>query len=276
MKALLAAFIVLCGAAATAQELVHTPPRVHGWWMGDVLEERLALPEGWRVDPASLPRPRAVEYWLDLRAVTVVEGEIVLEWQTFYSPLEPLERRVPPTPLRLIGPDGPRDYSAPGFTFVTAPIRPILAPSSPDQLRPDADFIGQDARGAQARTAAFAALALAALAGLARHQAWPPFRPRPARPLTAAARAVARLGDDGLAAMRALHRGLDAAAGRALASDGLDAFLSARPELAHCAERLRTFFARSDAAFFAAAPAPSAAEIAELARALADAERGRA
>lgn len=255
-------------------------PRAHGWWLGDVLEQRIAvaLPEGVAVDPASLPRPRSAEYWLDLRSVAFDSrdgaAQITLVWQNFYSALEPSRREVAGPAIRLS--DG-RSLSLPGFSFVTSPIRPILAPSTPDQLQPDPDYRLIDTRPTLRRLAlSLAALALAA-AGLARSQAWWPFHRRAARPLTRAARTIAALRQAPPEARRqALHRGLDAAFGRVLIGAELEAFLTARPEFRPLQNRLATFFAASDAQFFGArSGSEPAGELRALARDLAAIERGR-
>lgn len=289
-RASVAALLTLSGvipaAAQTSVSVTTHPPRMHGWWMGDVLTQRveIAAPEGLAPDPASLPQPRAVDYWLDLRAVTVAEQPggyaLTLEWQTFYSPLEPSLREVPATPLRLIGPDGPVDAVIPGFSFVTAPIRPILAPSSPEELRPDAAFVGVDARPDGRAAAGWGLAALAGLAGLAWHQAWPPFHRRPARPFTEAARRIRRLAEGGAPAPALclpLHQGLDVAYGGSLLGADLDRFVARRPEFAPLRARLEAFFELSYGAFFSGdrARADAPGSILSLSADLAAIERGR-
>lgn len=256
-------------------------PRMHGWWMGDQLVQRvqIGLPQGITLDAASLPRPRAVEYWLDLQSVTTRDTaggvEVTLHWQNFYSPLEPSVREVPPSPLMLS--DGSR-AQLPGFTFVTSPLRPILAPSSPDQLLPDARYRLIDPTPMRIGLAMSVLAMFAALAALAWHQGWWPFHARPARPLTRTWRRIARLGDASATRLRQeLHRGLDAAYGRVLIGPDLPGFLETRPEFRGMTERLGAFFAGSDDAFYRAAGRDGdGAELRALARDLAAVERGRA
>lgn len=271
MKRLLLALLPF---PALAQPVVTAEnPHGYGWWLGDELLQRieLGLQPGVTVDPASLPKPRAVDYWLDLRSVGTEKTEtglrLTLHWQNFYSALEPSQRDVPPQPIRLT--DGTA-IQLPGFAFVTSPIRPIMAPSTPDQLQPDPRFRLIDPTPARIGLGlSLAALGLSILV-LVWHQAWGPFRARPARPFTRAARVMARNPD-----RRLLHRALDAAFGRVLIGADLPRFLASNPQFQPLANRLTAFFAASDATFFGKGNQPDPAEALTLARALSRIERGR-
>ncbi|MTH64050.1 nonribosomal peptide synthetase MxaA [Paracoccus shanxieyensis] len=261
--------LILLPLPAMAQQVQN--PRPYGWWLGDELVQTIRVPGA--VDPASLPRPRAVDYWLDLRDISrrdVPGGtEITLRWQNFYSALEPREQQVPPSRIRLS--DGTA-LDLPGFRFVTSPIRPILAPSTVDQLQPDPPFHLIDPTPARLRLAAAVLALIAGALALAWHQAWFPFRRRPARPFARAARQIARLPD--AQARPLLHHALDQSFGRVLIGAELDRFLTAAPHFAPLGAQLRGFFAASDAAYFGAgAQAPQ--DIPRLARDLAAIERGR-
>lgn len=256
------------------------PPREHGWWIGDELVQRvrIGLPDGVTLDPASLPRPRAVDYWLDLREIHShpTDGgiELVLHWQNFYAALEPRLREVPPSPLLFS--DGTRAM-LPGFDFVSSPMRPILAPSSPDQLLPDARYrLVGPAANRMGLGLALVSLIIS-LGLLTRHQGWWPFHTRAARPFTRAARRISAMKGAGAASLRKeLHRGFDAANGRVLIGAQLDDFLARRPEFGGLSDRLRDFFTRSDAAFYGvSAQDGDPVEIRALSRDLAGVERGR-
>ncbi|ABL71082.1 MULTISPECIES: hypothetical protein [Paracoccus] len=261
--------LVLLPFPALAQQVEN--PRPYGWWLGDELVQRIRI-KG-QVDPSSLPRPRAVDYWLDLRDVARRDlpggTELTLRWQNFYSALEPRERQVPASAIRLV--DGTA-LELPGFRYVTSPIRPILAPSTSDQLQPDPPFHLIDPMPAGLRLLVSAVALVAGALALAWQQGWFPFHRRPARPFTRTARAVARLPEP--QARRALHRAFDQSFGRVLIGAELDRFLANAPQFAPLAERLRGFFAASDAAFFGLGSGP-AQDIPQLARDLAAIERGR-
>lgn len=267
--------ILLLAAPAMAQDVSVQNPRAYGWWLGDELVQqvRITLPAGAALDPASLPRARAVDYWLDLRAVERQDDgnriNLTLRYQNFYAALEPSTRQVPAFPMRLM--DGSR-LDLPGFSYVTSPLRPILAPSTPDQLQPDPPYHLIDSRPTLMRLALSGVALLAGLLMLSWHQGWFPFHARAARPFTQAARRLRRLPEP--EARRSLHRAFDAAFGRVLIGADLDGFLAQKPQFAPLAERLRGFFAASDARFFGAGSAPDQ-DIAALARDLSAIERGR-
>lgn len=268
---------VLLPLPALAQPMIQAEnPHGYGWWLGDELVQhiRIDLPENVTLDIASLPRPRAVDYWLDLREVITHEAqgtiELTLRWQNFYSALEPKLREVPPSPIRFS--DG-SEAALPGFDFVTSPIRPLTAPSSLDQLLPDPAFHLINPLPNRVGLAGSLLLLFCALAAMAWHQAWWPFRARAARPFTRAARVLSRL-DDIATQRRCLHRAFDAAFGRVLISADLPTFLSTRPEFHSMADRLAEFFSASDAAFFGAGSAADSG-VTTLARDLSRIERGQ-
>ncbi len=265
----LALIVILLPLPALAQQVEN--PRSHGWWLGDELVQRVRI--NGKIDAASLPRPRAVDYWLDLRDVAVrdIPGgtEVTLRWQNFYAALEARQMQVPPSQLRLA--DG-NTTELPGFWFVTSPIRPILAPLTVDQLQADPPFHLIDPVPARMRLTGAALALVAGLLALAWHQGWMPFHRRAARPFTRAARAIANLPDR--QARQALHRAFDQAFGRVLIGADLDRFLTGAPQFAPLAQRLHGFFDASDRMFFGSG-GDQPQDVPRLARDLAAIERGR-
>lgn len=270
--------LALLPLPAPAQPVIEAEnPRRHGWWLGDELVQRLhvPLPEGVTIESASLPRPRAVDYWLDLREVTTERTEngvdVMLRWQNFYAAMEPKLREVPPSPIRLS--DG-TETTLPGFEFVTSPIHPIMMRPGPDEMMPDPAYHLIDTRPNRIGLALMVLVFVLTLMVLAWHQAWWPFHARPARPFTRAARQMGRANDAG-ARRRLLHRAFDAAFGRVLIGADLPRFLAARPEFRPLEDRLAAFFHDSDAAFFGAGQPGAAGEVPTLARDLSRIERGQ-
>lgn len=269
--------LLLLPLPAFAQPVIRSqPPHEHGWFLGDELTQRVVvdLPEGVTLDSASLPRPRAVDYWLDLRRLESQETthgvELTLIWQNFYAAISADRRQVPASPIRFS--DG-TEAELPGFEFVTSPIRPFIEPSVPDAMLSDPRFQLIDTWPDRARLALSLAASLALLAAMAWHQAWWPFRTRPMRPFTQAARAIGKLGDP-VPQRRTLHRALDASFGRVLIGRDLPNFLQARPEYAPLSDRLSDFFRASDSAFFGSGPEP-VSDVPALARDMARIERGQ-
>ena len=277
--------LLLLPAAAFAQTDAQTPtqtsiraenPQEYGWFLGDELVQRIhvTLPDGISIDPASPPKPRAVDYWLDLRDVQIEpRGDGVtlsLRWQHFYAAVAPDRREVPASAIRLT--DGTAT-ELPGFTFVTSPLRPITAPSSPDQMQREPAFHLIDPLPNQIGLAAAVTTFIALFILMIWHLAYWPFHARAARPFTMAARLIARTPHP-TEQRRHLHRAFDQAFGRVLIGSDLPHFLTHRAEFAPLAERIAGFFRASDANFFTTNPAP-AMDIGSLARALSRIERGQ-
>ena len=268
--------LLLCSPALAQSHISAEDPHPYGWFIGDLLEQKitLTLPESVTISEASLPRPRAVDYWLDLRDVAISESGnrvvLTLTWQNFYAAIEPVAREVPGQMLRLS--DG-SSLQLPGFSFVASPLRPLTAKLGPDQLRPDPPYQLIDIRPRLLRLA----LALLSALGLGLllmwHQAWGPFRARKARPFTRALRQIRRAPDEA-AQRRALHRAFDASYGRVLIGADLGDYLKDKPRFAALKDQLGLFFSASDAALFGTEPAPGC-NIAGLAQSLAGLERGR-
>ncbi|BBE74448.1 nonribosomal peptide synthetase MxaA [Oharaeibacter diazotrophicus] len=287
--------VLAAAPAAAAPVVVLAPPRDHGWWIGDVLRvsAEILVDDGATIDPASLPKPRPVTYWLDLRSVALVDlgasaGQrrlrLDLVYQTFYAPLEPKRLVVPAVDLAMVGPGGREAATVPSWSFVSAPLREIMAPSAPGEVRTAAPVAVVDTRPDQVRAAAAAAVGIVAMLGFGWHRGLGPFARRD-RPFGRAARAVRRAlvrpgGAEGRrAALIALHRAFDAALGRRMLPRDVDALLARRPEFAPLRVGIDGFLDASRAAFFAAPGAvpsePGAEAIGRLADDLAAVERRR-
>lgn len=289
--------LAMSGSALAAEPQVSMElPRDHGWWIGDVLVAAavIRVDEAYELDPASLPNPRAVTYWLDLRTVGVtdqgsLDGRrtyvIDFEYQTFYAPLEPKRLVVPAVTIGFRSGERHVTATVPPWSFVSSPLREILAPTVPEAIRDAPRPSVVDTIGLQLRAAASLAVATLSAAAFAWHRNLWPFR-RKDRPFTDAFGEVRRLlhrGADDLRyrrALVALHRGFDRAFGRRMLAPDVEAFLRSRPIFAAHAERIFAFFEASRHAFFG--PDAGAAEtllppdeLKRFARALAEIERRR-
>lgn len=267
----LAAVVTSAAAADTSarvEGLAVTEPRPFGYFIGDALHRDIALTlkPGARLETASLPRPGPVNYWLELRSINVEERGggtrigISLEYQTFYSALDPRRLTIPGFSLKVADATGSEDAEVPPFSFVVSPLRELFpgkeTEGSAVELRPDA--VAPLLATAPARTALLAAalVACAALTLLAAHHALGPFGRRPGRPFTQAARFLRSnrahlVGDGGYrAALVKLHRAFDAAAGHRLLPDDLAAFLREHPEYRQLSGDIERLFQCSRTAFY--------------------------
>lgn len=277
MRALVLAAFLLALAPASAGAAspilsVHTvEPRDFGYFVGDVFRREIdvVMAEPYRLDKASVPAPGRLNYWLDLRAVTLAETHtsgtgryrLSLDYQTFYVPLSPAPLAVPAFTLRASGEgEAAVEVEVPAFTFMMAPLREV-APEKPEEgpsgyLKPDAVPRKVGTLNARIAFGAASATVLLALLLLAYHYAWWPFRSRPERPFTQAARAIKQelARGAGLATYQAglldLHRAFDAAAGHRLLAEDVPDFLVSHGEFQPLKDDIARFFATSRRAFF--------------------------
>lgn len=260
--------------AAAEVRAVHTiEPRPFGYFLGDTLTRTVEIETGPEdeIVQASLPRTGPSNYWLELRAIEQSSAPhrdgrrhtLKLTYQAFYAAIDPRKQTIPATDITVRGPNGNETATIPPFTFIVSPIREIFPEKSGETadtfLRPDA--VPEFRRSGGLRTWALTAAGLSALLLilLARDLAWWPFHRRPARPFSRAVReigrALAKGGVDGYrAALLALHRAFDTAAGHRLLAADLDTFLAAHPEHGETRSLVERFFDASRAVFFGEAP----------------------
>lgn len=250
-------------------------PRPFGYAIGDViaLSAEIALDAPYVLDPASLPPPRALDYWLDLREARLTDHGIVegvhrytldLLYQTFYAPLEPRRMTIPALALSAV--DGERRVTVPvpSWPFLMSPLREIVAtgPGSAMALRPDIAPRPIPTAGTVRGLLAALAAALLAFLLLAWQMGWGPFGRRRSRPFARAARAIpAALTGPGAGAsayggaLLALHRAFDATAGKGVFAEDLTGFFEAHPAFRQVEAEVRRLFEVSRQAFFRADPA---------------------
>jgi mxaA protein len=241
------------------------PPRAYGYFAGDIVRLTAVIVTGAdaRLNAASLPHPRTIQPWLDLRRVAVEEEttaddghryRLQLDYQLLDAPLESAERTVPPLTLKIDQPGGLADAVIPQWTLILSPLRGQLPGAG--GLMPDITA-GLPGTGERLRTMAATALAaLLALMLLAYHHAWWPFRLRKSRPFTTAWREIRRPtvlpGKDAYrTSLLALHRAFDAAAGRRVFANDMTGFLDRHPQFRPADDGIAAFFAASRRAFFA-------------------------
>lgn len=254
-------------------------PRTFGYVIGDridltvtVMTDRATV-----LQPASVPRPGPLAYWLDLVSVTVTERDVGAERrhdvrmvvQTFYSALEPKMMEVPSFRLAFLDEGRMLAATVPPWPFLMSPLRALVSQPGDGGLRlqPDSPVPWVPAARARLALGAGGAVSAAALVLLAWNRAWPPFHRRPARPFAAARRAVRPLKRAPAvtpayeAALLGLHRAFDAAAGRRVFAADLSAFLGANDRFRPASEEIGTFFAASRLVFFAGDPAAAMARL---------------
>nr|WP_183188571.1 nonribosomal peptide synthetase MxaA [Ancylobacter tetraedralis] len=297
----LALLLAPAPASAQVRAVDLYAPRPFGYTIGDTIDlsAEIALDAPFLLDPAALPRPRALTYWLDLRDVRLDDEGVAdgvqrytlhLTYQTFYAPLEPKRLDLPALALTAV--DGGRriELAVPSWSFLMSPLREIVASAGGTTMALRPDMAPPLIATAGTRRHLMLALvgALLALLALAWHLGWGPFGRRRARPFARAARMVAAEIAAAPAsppaygrALVALHRAFDATAGAGVLAEDLPGFFSAHPAFAPVEGEVRRLFAASRRLFFGEDPAAAARELAPedvlaLARRLRAVERGSA
>ncbi|HUD41533.1 MAG TPA: hypothetical protein VMR06_05975 [Dokdonella sp.] len=287
--------LIASGAAADDGPIREVQPldaRTVGYTLGDRVPRSVLLrvDRDWQLQTAALPAPGPQTYWLELRAVDVHERlerdarvyRIDLDYQTFYAPIQALERSLPAFEVTVGRGEQTASARVPPFRFTMSPLREVKLSAGGDQrapsmLRPDIEPGPRPLRPAFAALGGAVVLAAAFALALAWHYARWPFGHRPARPFAQAARRLRRPADY-RDALLTVHRAFDATAGRRVLAEDAAALIEAQPRLAPLAADIARFFDASRRAFFgsgereAAALLPTA-ELAALARRLAAAER---
>jgi len=270
-RLLLVAFI-LCGATAKAQILSteRQAPRAFGYFLGDLLSFDIAITaeKGWDLQRASLPRPGPITYWLDLRSLSVEGNPASGKWrlhliyQNFYDTLDTRQLTVPGLTLTFHSGAALAEAQIPPWGFNVSPLREVqpVFNDPQDLLRADMTPPHIDRQHDRLGVIISGVLALLSLTGLAFERRWWPFHHRPSRPFFRAARLVRRLignGDTAISeecfrnALLAMHRAIDAKAGRRLFSEDITSFLVQHPAYKKEAESFARFFASSHRVFFA-------------------------
>lgn len=297
LSASVALLLAANGVQAEGEVTLHTP-RGFGYFIGDSFahEAIIELDPAASLDPASLPRPGPLTYWLELTDSTLEDlgadamarrYRLRLRYQTFYAPLEPRMLATPGLSLAVLDGDRRSSVQVPAWSFLMSPLREIVSTRAGASLalRPDVTRGAHDLTMAHRVAAASAVVASAALLALAWVRGWGFGRRH--RPFAAAAREVARRlaatqGPEGyLASLLVLHRAFDVAAGRRLLADDVASFLDSRPGLRGIARETSEFFEASRQAFFGAGAEPASAvlsrrDLAAFARRLAKLERAGA
>ncbi len=272
MPAVVVCFIGLSLFPAHAAKVYIDEPRLFGHFIGDIITRRIIVelePGGESVDPASIPRKGHVAYWLDLRDVNVDDKtddagrlSLDLEYQGFYSALQPKILEIPGFKLRVRSTEGsPRSVSVPPARVMFSPLREIVPETKPDnpaeEMRSDAAAIAlpERAHGIKALLAAIAVCLSGLL--LTHHYSVFPFRTRRSRPFTRAARQIAwDIAEDDMDDRRyrelllVIHRAIDETVGRRVLPTDLNEVARNYAAIGENRTRVQEFFDASKVAFF--------------------------
>jgi mxaA protein len=259
-----AALVLACTEApatkSTFAEAVVDQPRLTGYFVGDLLTQRVLLErDGRTFTPVTPLAGGRVSTWFERRRATVAADAafhrwLVVEYQILNAPPKLTDATLPAWQLAVTSGAGgsPVTLRIPSVSINIAPLSP---PGSPEQvgmrdLRPDRlppAIPTAPIRRAIALSSGALALILVAWVG------WVVWRNRRAvatQPFARALREIRALDDQQPLAWQSLHRAFDRTAGRVIQSATLPALFEQAPELLPARARIEQFFAQSSLLFF--------------------------
>jgi mxaA protein len=260
--------------AATVEQ-----PRSFGHVLGDVLTQRVLLSHAGRpVDAGALPAADRVGLYLERRTPRVEEDALGRRWLAIDYQVVNAPRALTAAALPALS----ITTSAGPLQVVAWPVSigPLTPPATFDQgalqpLRPDRPVLPVPTEGLERQLK----LSLTALAVVLLGWAawWAARNAREARrlPFARAWQQLRQADPASTEAWRALHRALDATAGRVVHGRTLPRLLADAPHLQPLAPQLEAFFRHSEQRFFAseAGTAPADLSLRALGLALREAER---
>ena len=251
-----------------------------GFFAGDLIKVNidLVVSDGYVIEPASLPHPGAIDYWLDLCAVDVEDHRdqgdrrytLKLIYQNFYDALDARPQEMPAFTVLVKKGDETITVDVPAWTIGVSALREVAPPvkeDPKDYMRADQSAPYMKTNALWIATSLMSVMSLAAVALLAFDRAWWPFHARPARVFGHAARQLRKIrsspvGDETyLNGLLILHRGIDQTDGQRVLADDLPEFLSRHPIFSPLEEGLALFFTASRLAFFGSDPARARAAL---------------
>ena len=257
----------------TATEAVVEQPRLTGYFVGDLLTQRVLLQrDGQPFTPASLPANGRVSAWFERRGTTVATDAalhrwLVVEYQILNAPPKLTDVTLPAWQLAA-APSAGGSPVALRIPSVLINIAPLSPPGSPEQvgtrdLRPDRiSPVIPIAPIRRALALSSGALALTLLAWTA----WVVWRNRRAvatQPFARALREMRTLDDREPRTWQALHRAFDRTAGRVIQSTTLPALFAKAPHLTPARPQIEAFFQQSSLLFFGGATGTARANAAQ-------------
>jgi mxaA protein len=264
--------VALAGAVAAQAQVKSVtlhPPRLFGYFVGDVLhaEVTVIVDKGDDLVRASVPQPGPLNDWLELIGSRFEEASVngetayrlYLDYQNFYPALDSRSLDMPGFALTFTSGGQPVTAQVPSWSFLISPLREVQPParaSGADYMQPDVRPPHIDLRRERLATLVLLAAGVAAFALLAYRLAWWPFLGRAKRPFTVAARRIRKLLGSGQTetgyrqALLTLHRAIDATAGRAVFAEDLPDFIDHVPAFSRLGEEFNLFFRSSRRVFF--------------------------
>ncbi len=274
----------LCAKAASVTETKQAldraeQPRAFGYFIGDVIERRLRLPQSVNWQSLSLPEPERVNAWFALQSLDGAQDAGGRQWLLMrYQIVNSPERsRQVPLPSLAIPMGDAEPLRLPAMLVTVSPLAMTGQEESerssalrPDRLpgfEPTKPVLQQLTRWLKALSAIVLAWII--------WWCWRQWRDRTRLPFDQAwaeIRAMPRPGEDPLAWQR-LHRAINESAGHVVQASDLPRFIRQWPHFDEVRPALEKFFALSNTRFFAVSVSDETFDLAGLSRSLRQIER---
>lgn len=247
----LAGLLLVAGANAQQRDAVVEQPRPFGYTVGDLVTQRVLLPEGFA--PGALPEAGRASAWLERRPARLERGADGRRWLAVDYQLVNAPRALATVPLPAWQLAGSAGAAPLRIASTSVSVGPLTAPADPTQalpLRPDRPAPAVDT-GAIRRVLWLWSAALAAtLAAWLAYIAWKAWKDRAALPFGRALRELRGPADGPLAAHVALHLAFDRTAGHVVHPGTLSTLFERAPHLQALRPQIEQFYAQSAALFF--------------------------
>jgi mxaA protein len=248
---LLVVLLACTGAQAQQRDAVVEQPRPFGYTVGDIVTQRVLLPEGFA--PSALPEATRASSWLERRPARFESGPdgrrwLAVDYQLVNAPRALAAVTVPAWELAGSAGTPPLRIAA-----TTISVGPLTAPPAAGQalaLRPDRPAPAIATGPIRRLLGVWAGALAATLAAWLAYAGWNAWRARTVLPFGRALRELGREDYAPLAAHVALHQAFDSTAGQVVHAGTLAALYERAPYLQALRPQIERFYAQSAALFF--------------------------
>lgn len=248
----LAALLVASnGFAQQRGDAVVEQPRPFGYTVGDLVTQRVLLPEGFV--PGALPEAGRTSVWLERRPARFERGADGRRWLAVDYQLVNAPRALATVQLPAWQLEAPAGAKPLRVAAATISVGPLTAPAQAGQalpLRPDKPAPAIDTAAMRRTLWLWLAALGATLAAWLAYASWNAWRARTALPFGRALRELHGPADGPLAAHVALHLAFDRTAGHVVHPETLATLFDRAPHLQVMQPQIEQFYAQSAALFF--------------------------
>lgn len=253
-------------------------PRPFGYFIGDILTQRVLLEAAGRELEPTLPRAERVGVWFERRPARIETADedgkrwLVLEYQIVNAPQEVTTIELPSLEIRDA--IGERALFVPALSIEVAPLTDSASSVDLAQaLRADRASPHIATRPIWRRAIALGSACAVTLAAWLVWVGWRNWVARREQPFARAWVELHALDELAPEAWQALHRAFDRTAGRVVQSGTLAALFQTAPHLSPLRARIEQFYVQSSELFFGGGLPDGALSVRELCRDLRQLER---